>query len=202
MRKRLSKRLVVATRNKKKKKELIKLLKGLNVEILTLDDFKNVPQIREDKKTFRGNAIKKAVVTSRFTKALTLADDSGLKVNALGGRPGVKSARFAGPAQNDLANIKKLLRLLKGVPLYKRRAQFVCFAAIAYKGKLIGVVDGSVSGLISLEPKGKFGFGYDPVFYYPQLKKNFAQLSPPLKNKISHRYKALRKTKRILQGVL
>ncbi|NQU74111.1 MAG: RdgB/HAM1 family non-canonical purine NTP pyrophosphatase [Candidatus Omnitrophica bacterium] len=202
MREKLAKRLVVATTNRKKKKELVSLLEGLGIEILTLDDFKNAPQVREDKKTFKGNAIKKAVVISRFTGALTLADDSGLKVEALGGLPGVRSARFAGPAQDDIANIKKLLRLLKGVPLYKRKAQFVCFAAIAYKGKLIRVVDGSVSGVVSLEPKGKFGFGYDPVFYYPPLKKNFAQLAPSIKNKISHRYKALKKTKKILQGVL
>jgi len=133
---------------------------------------------------------------------LTLAEDSGLEVEALNGGPGVRSARFAGPAKDDAANIKKLLCLLEGMPFHKRKARFICFAAIADSGKLIKVVNGYVGGLISLEPKGRFGFGYDPVFYYPPLKKNFAQLPPSIKNKISHRYKALRKVKKILQEVL
>lgn len=196
------KKLVVATTNKKKKKELIALLKDLDVKVLTLNDFKNVPRIKEDKDTFKENAIKKAVIISRFTKTLTLAEDSGLEVEALGGEPGVHSARFAGPAKNDSANIKKLLRLLKDISFQKRKARFVCFVAIADSGRLIKVVSGSVSGLISLEPKGKFGFGYDPVFYYPPLKKNFAQLDPSVKNRISHRSKALKRAKRILQEVL
>jgi len=193
------KELVIATTNKKKKRELAGLLNGLRVRILTLDDFAKIPAVREDKKTFRENAVKKAVVLSRHTGRLTLAEDSGLEVKALGGAPGVRSARFAGPAKSDSANVAKLLRSLKGLPLSKRQARFVCFAAIADNGRLIKVVNGSVSGLISLEPKGKSGFGYDPVFYYPPLKKNFAQLAPSLKNRISHRYKALRKVKKILQ---
>jgi len=194
--------LVVATTNKKKKKEIITLLKDLDIKILTLSDFKYVPKVREDKKTFRENAVKKAVSTSRFVKKLVLAEDSGLEVNALNGAPGVRSARFAGPAKKDNANIAQLLKLLKGLPLSKRQARFVCFAAIADSGRLIKVVNGSVSGLISLEPRGKSGFGYDPVFYYPPLKKNFAQLAPSLKNRVSHRYKALAKAKKILQEAL
>lgn len=196
------KELVVATTNRKKKIELTALLKGLRVNVLTLDDFGSVPAVREDKKTFRENAVKKAVVTSRYTGRLTLAEDSGLEVEWLGGLPGVRSARFAGPAKNDTANIKKLLRMLKGAPLHKRKARFVCFAALAENGKLIKVVSGSVNGVISFEPKGVFGFGYDPVFYYPPLKKNFAELTPAKKNRLSHRYKALRKIKKILQAVL
>jgi len=196
------KELVIATTNKKKKRELAALLKGLRVRILTLGDFAKTPAVREDKKTFRENAVKKAVVLSMHTGKLTLAEDSGLEVRALGGAPGVRSARFAGPSKNDNANIAKLLRLLKGLPLSKRQARFVCFAAIADNGRLIKVVNGSVGGLISLEPKGKSGFGYDPVFYYPPLKKNFAQLVPSLKNRVSHRYKALRKVKKILQEAL
>lgn len=196
------KELVIATTNKKKKKELLHLLKDLNVKILTLADFKNVPPVKEDKKTFKENAIKKAVVASRFTKTLTLAEDSGLEVEQLDGLPGVRSARFSGPAKNDMANIKKLLRLLKGIPFHKRKGRFVCFAAIADDGRLLKVVNGSVAGIISFKPYGRFGFGYDPVFYYPSLKKTFAQLPPSLKNRISHRYKALRKVKKILQEVL
>ena len=196
------KELVVATTNKKKKGELLSLLKGINVKILTLADFKDIPKVKEDKKTFKGNAVKKAVVTSRFTKRLTLAEDSGLEVQALNGLPGVRSARFAGPAQDDEANIKKLLRLLNKVPFSKRKARFVCFAAIADNGRLLKTTSGCVNGIISLEPKGNFGFGYDPVFYYPPLRKNFAQLKPSVKNKISHRHKALRKVKRILRELL
>lgn len=198
----LPKELVVATTNRKKKRELAALLKGLRVKILTLNDFKNVPAVREDKKTFLANAAKKAVVTSRYTGKLTLAEDSGLEVRALGGLPGVRSARFAGPGKDDDSNIRKLLRMLKGVSYKKRQARFVCFAALAQNGKLIKVVSGSVSGVISAEPKGAFGFGYDPVFYYPPLKKNFAELSPATKNSISHRYKALRKIKKILRAGL
>ncbi|MCM8781518.1 MAG: XTP/dITP diphosphatase [Candidatus Omnitrophica bacterium] len=194
-------KLVVATTNEKKKRELINLLRDLDVKILTLNDFENPPRVREDKKTFRENAIKKAVTISRFTKTLTLAEDSGLQVDALAGMPGVYSARFAGPAKSDAANIKKLLRLLNGVPFSKRKARFVCFVAIADKGRLIKVVNGFVNGLISLCPKGRFGFGYDPVFYYPPLKKNFAQLPPSVKNKISHRSKALLEAKKILREV-
>lgn len=196
------KELVVATRNKKKKKELMCLLEDLDVEILTLDDFKDIPQVREDKKTFKENAIKKAVTISRFTRKIALAEDSGLEVDILNGLPGVRSARFAGPAKNDKANIVKLLKMLEDVPFNKRKARFVCFVAIANNGRLIEVVNGSVNGLISLAPKGRFGFGYDPVFYYPPLKKNFAQLSPSIKNRVSHRYKALKRAKRILQEVL
>ena len=191
--------LVVATTNKKKKKELVELLRGTGVDIITLDEFQASPRVREDKKTFRGNAVKKAVVISKFTNRLALAEDSGLEVMAMGGLPGVRSARFAGPSKNDAANIKKLLGMLQGVAGSKRKARFVCFAALADKGRLIKAVSGTVEGVISLEPKGRFGFGYDPVFYYPPLKKTFAQISASRKNRISHRFKALRKIKRILR---
>ena len=197
----LPKELVVATTNKKKKKELVGLLKGMGVKILTLDDFKGAPEVREDKKTFRGNAVKKALTISRFTKRVTLAEDSGLEVTALNGLPGVRSARFAGPAKNDNDNITKLLRLLEGVPISKRQARFVCFAAIAYNGNLIGTADGYVNGRISFAPGGRLGFGYDPVFYYPPFKRNFAQVSSSMKNRVSHRYKALLKARKTLQKV-
>lgn len=194
--------LAIATTNQKKKKELIALLKGLDVKIFTLNDFSGIPRVKEDRPTFKGNAVKKAVAASRFTRMLTLAEDSGLEVDALGGAPGVRSARFAGPAQDDRANIKKLLKALKRAPFTKRKARFVCCVAIAQKGKLIKTVDGLVSGFISLKPKGSNGFGYDPVFYYPPLGKNFAQIPPSVKNKISHRHKALKKARKILRELL
>lgn len=196
------KELVVATTNKKKKKELVALLKGLRLKILGLSDFKGIPKVKEDKKTFKGNAVKKARTISRITKGLTLAEDSGLEVKALDGLPGVRSARFAGLDQGDRKNNEKLLRLLKGVPFRKRKARYVCVAALADNGKLAATASGAVSGYISLAPKGKSGFGYDPVFYYPPFGKNFAEVSTIIKNRISHRYKALRKVKKILQEVL
>lgn len=191
--------LVVATTNEKKKKELLAMLKGLDIKVLTLNDFQGPPAVREDKDTFRGNAVKKALVTSRFTKRLTLAEDSGLEVAALGGAPGVRSARFAGPSKSDPANIRKLLKMLKGLPISRRKARFVCFAAIADSGRLVRTAVGTVSGLISMEERGQNGFGYDPVFYYPPLKKNFAELGPEAKNRVSHRYRALRKVRKYLQ---
>ncbi len=201
MKKAARRQLVVSTTNKKKKKELIALLKNLNIEILTLDNFKNVPDIKEDRKTFEGNAVKKAVTVSKFTRSLTLADDSGLEVEALNGLPGVHSARFAGPAKSDKANIRKLLRLLERVPPNKRKARFACFAALAENGKPVKTVSGYMEGLISFKPRGKRGFGYDPVFYYPPLKKTLAQIPESVKNRISHRYKALRKIKATLLKV-
>lgn len=192
--------LVIATTNLKKKRELVSLLKGTGYSILTLADFDNLPAVKEDCPTFEGNAIKKALSVSRFVKRLTLAEDSGLEVEALGGLPGIRSARFAGPAKNDRANIVKLLKALDGVPPARRKARFICCAALADNGTLVKVARGSVSGLVSERPKGKGGFGYDPVFFYPPLKKNFAELPAPQKNKISHRHRALAKIKRILQA--
>jgi len=197
-----AKKLLIATTNKKKKKELLSLLKGFTVKILTLDDYKRPPNVREDKKTFKENAIKKAVNLSKFSGQLTVAEDSGLVVDSLGGLPGVRSARFAGSSKNDNANIRKLLIMLKGTPFEKRKARFVCFAAIADSGKLIDAVSGVVNGYISFEPKGSNGFGYDPVFYYPPFKKNFAQVRQSKKNMVSHRYKALKKVRKILRELL
>ena len=192
------KELLVATRNERKKKELKVLLKGVDVKILTLRSFPGLPEVVEDGKTFKENAIKKAATYASLTGKLTLADDSGLEVNALNNRPGVYSARFAGKRASDRTNNLKLLKLLKGVPLSKRKARFVCHIAVATKSKLVGTRGGSCSGLIGFEQKGSFGFGYDPLFIIPKYKKTFAQLGPKVKHKISHRYKALTKTKKLL----
>ncbi|MEI8175285.1 MAG: XTP/dITP diphosphatase [Candidatus Omnitrophota bacterium] len=190
---RLPRRLLIATTNRKKKEELAALLKGLAIEILTLDDLAYVPRVHEDQDTFEGNAVKKAVTISRRTGEVTLADDSGLEVEALGGSPGVYSARFAGRAKSDEANIRKLLRLLDGMPREKRKARFVCALALARDGKVERVFTGKVSGYIGREKRGTGGFGYDPVFYYPPFKMTFAQIEQKRKNSISHRSRALRK---------
>ncbi len=191
--------IVISSRNKEKKRELRALLKGLKIKVLDLNDFPAAPRVEEKGKTFEENAAAKALKIAKFTKRLTLADDSGLEVKALGGRPGIYSARFAGKNATYEANNRKLLRLLKAVPKPKRRAKFVCVIAIADKDKLVGLVRGECSGWITFEPKGKNGFGYDPVFFSPKYSKTFAQLSSRQKNAVSHRGRALRKAKKVIQ---
>ncbi len=193
------KQLVVATKNKKKLSEIKAILKGMNLKLLALHAYKNVPQIVENGKTFKENAIKKAVKLARFTGELCLGEDSGLCVEALDGAPGIYSARFSGRDKSDLKNNLKLLRLLKDLPASRRKAHYVCAVALADKGGLLGVVQGQCNGLIALEPKGSAGFGYDPLFYIPKYKKTFAQLGEKIKHKMSHRYFALQKAKRIIE---
>lgn len=190
--------LVIATRNTKKKRELETLLRPLRLRLLSLDDLKGIPRVRETGKTFDENAIKKALTVSRFVDKLVLADDSGLEVDALGGRPGVFSARFSGKGATNAKNIRKLLRGMESVPKQKRKARFRCSIALAKEGILLKVINGSCSGIIGFEPRGEAGFGYDPVFIVPRDGKTFAQLGPRTKNKISHRGKALRKAARAI----
>ena len=191
--------LVVATRNKKKLSEIKAILRGVNLKLLTLDAYKNVPEVLENGKTFQENAIKKAVKLARFTGGLCLGEDSGLCVDALAGAPGIYSARFSGKSKSDIKNNLKLLKLLKDVPAAKRKAHYICAVALADKRGFIGVVEGNCSGLIAFEPKGSAGFGYDPLFYIPKYKKTFAQLGEKIKHKMSHRYYALKKAKRIIE---
>jgi len=193
------KQLVVATKNKKKLAEIKNILKGMPLKLLSLDAYKNVPQVVENGKTFQENAIKKAVKLARFTGELCLGEDSGLCVDALSGAPGIYSARFSGKDKSDIKNNLKLLKLLKDLSLSKRKAHYVCAVALADKQGLVGVVEGRCNGLIAFEPKGGFGFGYDPVFCIPKYKKTFAQLGEKIKHKMSHRYHALEKAKRIIQ---
>lgn len=190
--------IVIASRNKKKKKELKSLLKDPKVKVLDLNDFPSAPKVKEIGKTFELNAVLKALKIARFTRKLTLADDSGLVVASLGGKPGVRSARFAGEKASDEQNNRKLLKLLEKFPKSKRKAKFVCAVAIADKKRLIGVVRGECGGRIAFSPKGRNGFGYDPVFLYPKFNKTFAQLPPRIKNMVSHRSCALRKAKKII----
>lgn len=191
--------LVVATRNKKKLREIKDILRGVKVKLLSLDDYKNAPFVRENGKTFRENAVKKALKLARFTGKLCLGEDSGLCVGALDGAPGIYSARFSGRDKSDLKNNLKLLRLLKDLPLSKRKAHYVCAVALADKNGLLDTVEGKCSGLIGLEPAGNAGFGYDPLFYIPKYKKTFAQLGEKVKHKMSHRYHALKKARKIIE---
>lgn len=191
--------LLVATKNQKKLEEIKEILKGFNLKILSLADYPRAPRIIENGRTFKENAVKKAVKIARFTKKLTLGEDSGLCVDSLDGKPGVYSARFSGKDKNDEKNNAKLLGLLDGLPINKRRAYYVCAIALADKNNLIGVVEGKCFGYIGFEPKGKSGFGYDPVFVIPKYKRTFAQLGPKIKHKISHRFRALKKARKIIQ---
>lgn len=194
--------LLVATRNKKKLEEIKDLLKDLDLRITSLADYPNLPEIEEDGKTFSANALKKAATIALCTKKLTLGEDSGLEVKALKNEPGIYSARFSGSGATDERNNAQLLRLLKNVPLKKRQARYRCCAALVDGKRIVDMVKGSCSGLISLKPKGKNGFGYDPLFFIPAYGKTFGELSPKIKSKISHRARALQKFKPVLKAHL
>ena len=190
--------LVLATQNKDKLRELHRLMTGSPVRVRSLAEFPKSPAVVENGKTFEANAEKKARIYSKRTRALVLADDSGLSVRALGGRPGVYSARFAGPRCSYDDNNRKLLRLLRTVAWPKRRATFVCAISVFDHGKKIGTVRGECDGHINYMERGAEGFGYDPVFVPKGSAKTYEELSALEKNRISHRGKALQKAKRVI----
>lgn len=194
--------LVVATKNKKKLEELKEILKGNDLKITSLADYGKTPRITENGRTFKANAIKKAQIISRFTGKLTLGEDSGLVVDALKGKPGVFSSRFAGKNKSDNQNNLKVLKLLGKLPFAKRKAHYTCAVALAHKNNLIAIVEGKCSGFIGFVRKGSFGFGYDPLFVIPKYKKTFAQLGAGVKHKISHRAKAMQKIRKIISRYL
>lgn len=193
--------VVLATRNRHKGAELAALLSDLGITIRTLDEFPDAPEVVEDGDTCEANAIKKARVIAEFTGLPAVTDDTGLEVDALGGRPGVYAARYAGEGATYEDNCRKLLRELKGVSGERRTARFLTVAAIALPSKgEIGVAQGILEGKIAEEASGTLGFGYDPVFLIPELGKTLAQLSPDQKNRISHRAKAFTKMREILSA--
>jgi len=194
----LIKELVLATRNPDKGRELAALLKGLGIRIRTLAEFPAVPEVMEDGDTCEANAVKKAVAIAQYTKLPAAADDTGLMVEALGGRPGVHAARYAGEGATYEDNCKKLLQELAGVPRERRGARFVTVAALADPDGKVEVVQGILDGLITDAPAGTKGFGYDPVFFVPELGKTLAQLTPDEKNRVSHRARAFAKIKELL----
>lgn len=196
------KKLVLATKNKDKIKEIKQILEFLkikNIEIFLCFDFDNIPEIEEDGKTLKENAVKKAKVVGNITGLPSLSEDTGLFVEYLNGAPGVYSSRYAdkNPKVHTATyedNYKKLLKELEGVPWEKRTAKFVCVACL-YIPKINKYYTrtGEVKGFISLSAKGKYGFGYDPVFFYPPKQKTFAELLPEEKNFLSHRFLAIKK---------
>lgn len=194
--------IVLATRNRDKVKEMKVLLQDLPVEIYTLSDFPNFPPVEEDGKTLEENALKKARLAAQFTGKLALADDSGLEVEALNGAPGVYSSRFAGEEATYLQNNLKLLKLLKGVPAPRRGARFRCVVALAKPSGEAKTVEGIVEGRIATELRGGTGFGYDPLFILPAYEKTFAELGLRVKNRISHRARALLLAKEIIRKML
>ena len=191
--------LVLATRNRHKGEELAALLGGLGITIRTLDEFPDAPEVVEDGDTCEANAIKKARVIAAFTGLPAVADDTGLEVDALGGRPGVYAARYAGEDATYEDNCRKLLLELTGVPRERRTARFLTVAAIALPSDGIRVAQGILEGEIAAEASGTLGFGYDPVFLIPELGKTLAELSADQKNAISHRAKAFTQAKVLLR---
>jgi XTP/dITP diphosphohydrolase len=196
------KKLVLATGNRNKVVELKELLKELNLQIATIDDYPGLVMPEEDRPDLAGNAAKKAEAVSAFTGEIALADDSGLEVEALGGRPGVHSARYAGEDGNYEANNRKLLSELEGLPLERRGARFACAIAIAVPGDKTYVVEEYCPGLIAESPRGEGGFGYDPLFIYEPAGLSFAEMPAEAKNKVSHRGRALRSARALLADLL
>lgn len=185
--------LLVATRNRDKLKEITAILADLNLEVISAADRKGLPEVVEDAPTVRDNAIKKAVETAKAAKMLTLADDTGLEVDVLNGEPGVRSARYASEEASYHENNRKLLAALHGVPMEKRSCRFRCVVAIADENGLVDTVEGICNGIIVEVERGGGGFGYDPLFIPDGQVKTFAELSLDIKNRISHRAKALQK---------
>lgn len=182
--------IVLATKNEGKVREFQQLLKDFPIEIKNLNDFGPIPEVEEDGATFDDNAYKKALFTAKALGLPAIADDSGLVVEALGGAPGVRSARYAGEKATDSENIQKLLQEMEEHD--NRKASFECVISIAVPSGPALTYEARCEGEITREPRGGSGFGYDPVFYYPGLGKTFAEISSQEKNRVSHRGKALR----------
>jgi XTP/dITP diphosphohydrolase len=194
-----NKELILSTRNKHKVGEISKILKGFGIEITSLDDFKDAPEVEEDGDTLAENASKKARTIATHLGKWALADDTGLEVEYLNGEPGVYSARWAGEECSYADNNKKLLKELAGVPKSKRKACFKCVIALSSPKGKVRCVEGRINGIIAEKEMGSKGFGYDPLFVVPQYGKSFAQLGSTIKNKISHRARALKKARKLIK---
>ncbi|RCW41834.1 MULTISPECIES: XTP/dITP diphosphatase [unclassified Halanaerobium] len=192
-------KIIIGSGNKNKIKEIKDFFSNLKLDFVGLPEDINLPPVIEDGSSYRENALKKARQRSKELQQTVLADDSGLSVDYLDGAPGIYSARFAGEESSDKEKYLKIISLLKDSRIDERKAAFVSAVALVdpQKGDEI-VVEGRVEGVITLNPAGDYGFGYDPIFYLPEYGKTMAQLSPKEKNKISHRAKALKKMKEVL----
>ena len=194
-------KILLATRNKNKRNEIMNRFSSVKgIEYLSLSDFKDIPEIEETGITFIENALIKAVAVSRLTGMISLADDSGLVVDSLDGRPGIYSARYAGEAATDMDRNMKLLDEMKGIE--SRSARFICAIAIATPEGKTFTVEGKCEGKITEELKGNGGFGYDPIFFIPEKSVTMAELSLDEKNRISHRAKALAEAEKIIRRLV
>ena len=194
--------IVIATRNRDKFRELARLLAMPGIRWHPLREFPGAPTVEETGRTFDANAIAKAQAVARSTGHAAVADDSGLEVEALGWKPGVRSARFAGRHGDNRANNERLLRVLKGTPRSRRRARYRCSLALADAERVIALTRGTWTGRIALAPRGSGGFGYDPLFLVPRLGKTVGQLPASLKRRLSHRAQAARRLRPILRRLL
>jgi XTP/dITP diphosphohydrolase len=191
-------KLLLATTNQGKVREIKNFLEDLTITILSFKDLGQFIPFSETGKTFEDNARGKSLFYSTSWEGLTLAEDSGLEIEALSGEPGVLSARYSGEKATDEKNNQKVLDRMKDVPSEERKARFVSCMVLSQKGEVIKEIKESVEGSIAFEEKGTHGFGYDPLFYYPPLRKTFAELLQEEKNKVSHRGRALKKLKEFL----
>lgn len=192
-------KLLIATTNDGKIMEYRLLLSQLNYQLTTPDEEEISLVVNETSSSYRQNAKLKALAYAHYSCLTTIADDSGLEVDALNGMPGVISARFAGELATDADNVRLLLSKLKDVPWDKRTARFTCVIAIANPKGKVELCNGSCNGIITFEPVGNNGFGYDPIFYLPEFNKTMSELSQQRKNEISHRSKAVIKARQILK---
>jgi XTP/dITP diphosphohydrolase len=191
-------RLLLASSNAGKLREYRELAENSPIGLDLLPNFGELAEFEETAPTFAENAVGKALYYGRFTDELLIAEDSGLVVPALGGAPGVYSARYAGPKGSDADCVQKLLRAMAGKRGAERRARFVCVIALEQRGRALAVVSDFVGGVITEEPRGSRGFGYDPIFLLPDIGRTSAEISPDDKNRLSHRGKAFRKVRDIL----
>ncbi len=191
--------ILIATKNPGKIKEIKDILSNAKIKILTTEDFPHLPEIEEDGKTYQENAFKKAGEFSDFTGKICLADDSGLEIEYLKGKPGICSSRWG---NSDEERINKVLKLLENVPIDKRNAKFVCVVVLIFPNGKMYTIKEECNGNISFTPKGEHGFGYDPIFMVPEYGKTFAELGDEIKNRISHRGKAMRKMVDIIKELV
>ncbi|ULT55877.1 XTP/dITP diphosphatase [Neobacillus drentensis] len=196
------KEVIIATKNPGKAREFEEIFSSRGITVRTLLDFPELPEVEETGTTFEENAILKAEAVSKALDKMVIGDDSGLIVDALDGRPGIFSARYAGEPKNDQNNTDKVLGELQGVPEEKRTARFYCALAIAVPGQETQTVSGTCEGRILEERRGTNGFGYDPVFYVPEKGLSMAELSSEEKNQLSHRASALKKLDVLLDTIL
>ncbi len=195
----MSHKLLLATNNRGKVREYRSLLSGLPTELVTPAELSITTEVEETGESLEENARLKATILAAESQLLALADDSGLEVDALGGEPGILSHRYAGENASDKDRVAHLLAKLGDVPREKRSARFRCVIAIATPNGEVDFCSGECRGFITFEPKGELGFGYDPVFYFPELDKTMAELPPGIKNQVSHRGQAAGKVYQILQ---